>query len=246
MSIKIRKLISLLFTFLLLLGSGSAQAADCTISNYSTDSTISTACDGLNLTQDYGHTLTVDANVTDTTYAIPMYSYYIKDIVLNSGKTVNGTSGYPLRYSNGSSNSANFNSLTNNGSILSGGYAIMFDNNQGSGVTALGTLTNNGSVTSSFATILLDTTNTSIDNLINTGTITSQNSHPTVLLAASGSVVTNFTNTGTLAGNSGTGIDFENSGTVTNFSNKQGKSTTNPLKYEGTLPTNTKKRIPNG
>ena len=234
-------LIKFLFAFLLLVAGGSAQAA-CTIPNYSADHTISSDCSGgLTLSQDFAHTLTIDANVTDSYYPIPMYSYYIKDIVINSGNTVTATSGYSFRFSNGSSNSANFNSLTNNGTISDRGYAIKFDNSQGSGDTTLETLTNNGSIESRFAAILLNTPDTSINNLINTGTISTSSGHAPVYLTDSGASVTNFTNTGTLAGNSGSGIDFNNSsGTVTNFSNKQGKSTTNPLRYSGALPANTK------
>ncbi|MDB9937923.1 hypothetical protein OAD78_01915, partial [Candidatus Thioglobus sp.] len=234
-------LIKFVFAFLLLVAGGSAQAA-CTIPNYSADHTISSDCSGgLTLSQDFAHTLTIDANVTDSYYPIPMYSYYIKDIVINSGNTVTATSGYSFRFSNGSSNSANFNSLTNNGTISDRGYAIKFDTNQGSGDTTLETLTNNGSIESRFAAILLNTADTSINNLINTGTISTSSGHAPVYLTDSGASVTNFTNTGTLAGNSGSGIDFNNSsGTVTNFSNKQGKSTTNPLRYSGALPANTK------
>ena len=236
---KARQLIIFYFLLLLLFGGRSAYAASCTIPNYSDHHTIDSVCsNGLTLTGDYDYTLTVDANVTDTNYTIPMYGYYIKDIVINSGKVLEATNSYPLRYSNGSTDSANFNSLTNNGTISSNGYGIMMDTWQGSGTTALGTFTNNGIITTKYASIY-SATGTSIENLVNTGTLTNQTSQQVIIVAA-GSSITDFTNTGTLAGNSGDGDDFGNSGTVTNFSNKQGKSTTNPVRYIGILPTNSK------
>jgi hypothetical protein len=201
----------------------------------------------LTLTQAYSNELTIDANISNTGIAIDASSYALEDLSINTGANVSNTlSAKSISYS-----TLVYGTIINDGTISATQQTIDLDN--GASLTTLSN-TANGTITStgnSSAVYLANSStisslsnagniqgyvmpnNSTITTFENTGTI---NSAGYAVYSVLGTIST-LTNTGTL---DGTVYDiFMNSGsTLTTFNNDQGASGSDPVKYNGIIPTN--------
>ena len=200
----------------------------------------------MTLTQAYSNELTIDANISNTGIAIDASSYALEDLSINTGANVSNTlSAKSISYS-----TLVYGTIINDGTISATQQTIDLDN--GASLTTLSN-TANGTITStgnSSAVYLANSStisslsnagniqgnvtlnNSTITTFENTGTINSTYA----VYSVSGTIST-LTNTGTL---DGTVYDiFMNSGsTLTTFNNDQGASGSDPVKYNGIIPTN--------
>ena len=201
----------------------------------------------MTLTQAYSNELTIDANISNTGIAIDASSYALEDLSINTGANVSNTlSAKSISYS-----TLVYGTIINDGTISATQQTIDLDN--GASLTTLSN-TANGTITStdnSSAVYLANSStisslsnagniqgnvtlnNSTITTFENTGTI---NSTGYAVYSVSGTIST-LTNTGTL---DGTVYDiFMNSGsTLTTFNNDQGASGSDPVTYNGIIPTN--------
>lgn len=204
-------------------------SAPCSITDYSSDFTISIDCDALTLTEAFANTLTIDADISNTgSVAIDATSYALEDLIINASRTISSSTNYTIKY-----NSLVYGSILNNGSVTNIlGYTISLTDG-----ARLTTLTNNGTISAGYYRgVYVNGSGSKITTLTNTGTISA--SKGMAIVVSGGGEITTLLNTGTLDGTVGSFKDILNQGTITNFYNDQGSATNDPVTFSNNLPTN--------
>lgn len=205
-------------------------SAPCSITDYSSDFTISIDCDALTLTEAFANTLTIDADISNTgSVAIDATSYALEDLIINASRTISSSTNYTIKYNN----SLVYGSILNNGSVTNIlGYTISLTDG-----ARLTTLTNNGTISAGYYRgVYVNGSGSKITTLTNTGTISA--SKGMAIVVSGGGEITTLLNTGTLDGTVGSFKDILNQGTITNFYNDQGSATNDPVTFSNNLPTN--------